>query len=138
MSTKVSPVLIFVRRFEQCLRFYQQVFNMKTKLVYRGRKHPRFAILKSENLLLELHGGYNGPRHRIEPVAIHFEVSDIKETLTRLDEFGGRPKHAVREVEWFPQNLRVLETTFLDPDGNEFVLFQKASGRLHVSSSSAH
>ena len=89
-------------------------------------------------MLLELHGGYSGPGHRIEPVAIHFEVSDIEETLTRMDKIGGRLRHAVREVEWFPQNLRVLETTFLDPDGNEFVLFQKASGRPKGSSSSTH
>jgi predicted enzyme related to lactoylglutathione lyase len=138
MGVKVSPILIFVKRFEQCLRFYQQVFNMQSKLVYRGRKHPRFAILESDNLLLELHGGYSGHRHEIEPVAVHFEVSDIEKTIRKVEKLGGGLKHTVREVEWFPQNLRVLETAFFDPDGNEFEIFQQTTGRMRRDTGPSH
>ena len=125
MAVRIDPVLFFVNRFELCLRCYTGAFALKPQLVYRGREHPRFATLECGNMHLELHGGHRGPSHKIEPVAIHFEVRDIRGTARRIKKLKGRLDQPIREENWFPQNLRVLEAGFSDPDGNQFEVYQR-------------
>ncbi len=83
-----------------------------------GPVHEEFVELDAGGLTFSLHGGYEGKVHGGRPVALHFEVEDIFETVKRLRDLG----HEVGE----PQKMEygVYETSFRDPDGNEFDLTQ--------------
>ena len=75
---------------------------------------------------MALHGDYHGPTLKIcEPLALHFEVKDIRATITRIKRYGGRVKRGPRKIDFRPAELQIVyAATFADPDGNEFDLHQ--------------
>lgn len=123
---KLTPILIFVRRFDQCLEFYRRVFGLKLVRLYKGQKHPPWAELQIGEARLALHGGYDGPIVKIcEPLALHFDVKGIRKTIARIKRYGGRVKRGPRKIDFRPAELQIVyAATFTDPDGNEFELHQ--------------
>lgn len=128
MSTaaRITPLILFVSRFDQCLRFYQKVFGLTPIRIYRGKGHPRWAELHADGLRFCLHGNYRGPRYRSgEPLALHFNVPDISATIRKIRAFGGTVRRPPRRYDYRPAELQVaLATSFRDPDGNLFELQQ--------------
>lgn len=123
---RLSPILLFVNRFDLCLEFYQKAIGLKLTRVYRGRKHPHYAEFQAGNLRFALHGGHKGPPLRIcEPLAMHFEVRNIRDILGRVKKYKGRVKRPVRKIDFRPAELEIVyAATVSDPDGNEFDLHQ--------------
>ncbi len=125
--TKFGIVLLFVRNFNRCLKFYRNVFGLKASRLYRGTKHPDWAEFQLGAIRFALHAerGYSGPQLKIcRPVALHFIVTDIRHTLAKVEKYGGRIVRAPRKVGLFPELEIVYAATIRDPDGNEFDIHQ--------------
>ncbi len=123
---RLTPILIFVHRFDECFQFYRKVFGLKLVRLYRGKQHPPWAEFQIGEARLALHGDYNGPPLKIcEPLALHFDVKDIRRTMARIKRYGGKVKRGPRRIDFRPAELQVVyAATFTDPDGNEFDLHQ--------------
>lgn len=120
MSVRLTPVLIFVRRFERCLRFYQKAFGLKLVRIYRGKEHPRWAEFQVGGIRLALHGSYKGPPYREGALTLDFKVKDIHKTLEKIKRYGGAVKSPPKKVELIPEHQVVYTAAFVDPDRNEF------------------
>ena len=123
---ELSLVIFFVEHFEECLNFYQNVFDLKLVRNWRGPGAPPWAEFQAGNIRLALHGGYKGLHHKQgKPVAIHFEVDDIQQAVNRVERLGGSVKRSPRKIDYRPEELMVAYTaTFADPDQNEFEILQ--------------
>ena len=121
-STKLCLTIIFVRRFERCLRFYQRAFDLKLVRLYKEKEHPRWAEFQLGDMRLALHAGYRGRPYRgRNPLAIHFRVKNIEQTVERIKRYGGKVIVPPREIDFRPAELAIArEGVFADPDGNEF------------------
>ncbi len=119
---RLTPIIFFVRRFEQCLKFYQKVFNLTLLRIYTGKDHPACAELQAGETRLCLHANYKGPQyHQGRPMAIHFDVNDIHRTVDKIKRYGGTVKRQPRKYDYRPAELQVAyAATFADPDGNQF------------------
>ncbi|MFQ5950871.1 MAG: VOC family protein [Candidatus Geothermarchaeales archaeon] len=126
MSVRLTPIIIFVRRFERCLEFYREVFDLTPVRIYRGKEHPPWAEFQVGDIRLALHGGYRGVQHEQgRPVALHFEVKDIRKTVEKINRYGGQVKEPPRKLDFRPVELMIVyDATFADPDGNEFEVQQ--------------
>lgn len=126
MSTRLTPLILFVRKFDACLTFYTKAFGLKPHRVYRGPGHPDWAEFRLPGARLCLHGRYRGPRFRSGiPLAVHFEVRDLQETIRRIRRYGGRVRRPPQRYDFRPAELQeVLATSFSDPDGNVFEVQQ--------------
>ncbi len=126
MAVRLTPIIIFVRRFERCFTFYQKAFGFKVLREYRGRNHPRWAEFQAGEIRLCLHGKYRGPRFRQgRSVAIHFDVRDIRAILVRIKRYGGTVRRPLRKYDYRPAELQIAyAATFADPDGNVFEVQQ--------------
>jgi predicted enzyme related to lactoylglutathione lyase len=126
MAARLTPIIIFVNRFERCFTFYQKVFGLKVLRIYRGAGHPRWAELQAGDIRLCLHGKYRGLRFRQgRPVAIHFDVKDIRSTAKKITRWGGRIRRPPTKYDYRPTELQVAyAATFVDPDGNIFEVQQ--------------
>lgn len=126
MAVSLTPIILFVRRFERCFTFYQKAFGFKVLRLYRGRNHPRWAEFQAGEIRLCLHGGYRGPRFRQgRSVAIHFDVKDIGRTVGKITRYGGRIRRPPKRYDYRPAELQVAyAATFADPDGNVFEVQQ--------------
>lgn len=114
---RIDPILLFVSKFEECLRFYREVLGLRPTRK-EGPVHEDFVELDGGGVTFSLHGGYQGKSHGGRPVALHFEVEDIHATVKRIREAGyeaGDPEK---------MEYGVYECSFRDPDGNEFDLTQ--------------
>jgi predicted enzyme related to lactoylglutathione lyase len=125
MSVRLTPIIIFVRDFDRCLEFYQKAFELEVARLYRRPEDP-WAELQVGEIRLALHGGYQGPPYRTgRPVAIHFEVKDIHQTVGRIKQYGGGVKRPPKMFDARPAELQVgYQAHFTDPDGNEFEVLQ--------------
>lgn len=125
MPIRLTPIIVFVRDFDRCLEFYQKAFGLEVVRLYRRQKEP-WAELQVGDIRLALHGGYEGPSfHTGRPVAIHFEVKDIHQTVERIKEYGGGVSRPPKMFDARPAELQVgYHAHFLDPDGNEFEVLQ--------------
>lgn len=125
MTVRLTPMILFVTRFDRCFTFYRRVFGLRPVRLFRGREHPPWAEFQTGDIRLALHGDYRGPRYRTaRPVAIHFSVEDIHRTIRKIRRYGGNAG-TPREIDYRPAELQmVYRTTFKDPDGNEFELQQ--------------
>ncbi len=121
-SAKLSLTIIFVRRFQRSLRFYQKVFNLKMLRLYKEKKHPRWAEFQLGDMRLALHAGYRGRPYRgRNPLAIHFRVKNIDRTVEKIKRYGGKVVVPPRRCDFRPAELTIAyEGVFADPDGNEF------------------
>ncbi len=126
MASEIPALVLFVRRFERCLEFYQEVLDLRVKRIYRGRAHPRWAELEGGGLAIALHAGYKGSSLKeANPLAVQFLVRDARKTLIRVKEHGGRVQRPLRRIDFRPAELRlVYEATVEDPDGNEVAIQQ--------------
>ena len=126
MTVRLTPLILFVRKFDACLAFYTKAFDLKPSRVYRGPDHPAWAEFRLTGMRLCLHGDSRDPRFRTgQPLAVHFEVPDIHRTIARIRLYGGRVSHPPREYDFRPAELqRALATSFRDPDGNVFEVQQ--------------
>lgn len=117
---RLTPIILFVRRFDRCFTFYRQVFGLKAVRVYGDP--PRWAEFQVGDVRLALHGGYRGPRqHQGRPVALHFVAGDIRRAIRCIRRYGGAITPAARKVDPRPAEQKVaIEATFRDPDGNTF------------------
>ncbi len=123
---ELSPIILFVDHFDDCLNFYQNVFGLKLVRNWRGPEAPPWAEFQVGDIRLALHGGYKGLHHKQgKPVAIHFEVEDVQHVIKRVERFGGSVRRSPRKVDYRPEELMVAYTaTFADPDANEFEILQ--------------
>ncbi len=73
-----------------------------------------------------MHGGHRGPTLNIcEPLALHFDVRNIRNTLRKIERYGGKVKRPMRKIDFRPAELEIVyAATVADPDGNEFELHQ--------------
>lgn len=126
MSMRLTPLILFVRDFEACLTFYTKAFWLKPSRVYRGPGHPHWAEFQLPRTRLALHGGYRGPRFRSGiPLAVQFEVRDLKATIRKIRRYGGRVPRPPKRYDFRPAELQeVLASSFRDPDGNVFEVQQ--------------
>lgn len=126
MPGKIPALVLFVRRFERCLKFYQKALGLNPIRIYRGKDHPRWAELEGGGLTLALHAGHKGLSLKsADPLAVQFLVKDVQKTLTKVKEYGGSVKQPSRRIDFRPAELRlVYEATIADPDGNEVEIQQ--------------
>lgn len=114
---RVDPIILFVSKFEECLRFYRDVLGL-APMRKEGSAHEEFVELDGGGVTFAIHGGHEGAAHGGRPVALHFEVEDILAVVERIREAGyetGEPQR---------MEYGVYECSFRDPDGNEFDLTQ--------------
>ncbi len=121
--TLVNPIIIFVKDFEKCLRFYRKVFGLH--LLHRV---GQWAELDAGGFVLSIHGGYQGERFRHQqPLGLHFSCRDVEKTGRRIVKYGGRCGKP-RTLDFRPDELvTAVEARFQDSDGNEFELRQIVS-----------
>jgi predicted enzyme related to lactoylglutathione lyase len=78
-------------------------------------------------IYLALHGEYSRTQHKQgSPIALHFEVNDIKETIRRVPKFGGHLLQDIRRLDFreFAERQLVEDKEVADPDGNELEVRQ--------------
>lgn len=116
----LTPIIIFVRNFKKCLKFYTSVFGLKPV-----RLHGQWAEFQVGDIRLALHGNYKGPRQRQgRPLALHFVIDDIARMIERIKKYGGNAEEP-RRLDFRPSELKVvLEARFTDPDKNQFEVQQ--------------
>lgn len=126
MPSKIPAIVLFVRRFERCLEFYQKGLDLRLTRIYRGRGHPRWAELEGGGFTLALHAGHKGSNLKsADPLAVQFLVKDVQKTLKKMERHGGSVKRSWRKIDFRPAELRVVyEATVADPDGNEVEIQQ--------------
>jgi lactoylglutathione lyase len=126
MGVRLTPIIIFVGRFEQCLRFYRNVLGLKPVRVYRGRKHPEWVEFQIGGTRLALHGKYSGAHFRQgRPLAVHFEVPDIQKAVKKIKQYGGKVTRGPTQYDFRPAEKQIaVSATFEDPDGNTFEVQQ--------------
>lgn len=126
MAVRLTPLILFVSHFERCLTFYQKVFGLKLLRLYRRPGHPRWAELQAGEVRLCLHGKYRGPRYRSgRPLAVHFDVRDIRQAVQKIRKHGGTVRHAPKKYDYRPAELQIAYAAlFKDPDGNIFEVQQ--------------
>ena len=126
MPVKLTPVILFVRYFDRCLKFYEKVFGLELKRLYRGKGHPPWAEFQVGDIRFALHAGYKGPAFRQwRPLALHFDVKDIRRTLAKIKRYGGKIKQPIRKLDFRPEELQLAyAAAFADPDGNVFEVQQ--------------
>ncbi len=47
---RLTPIILFVRRFEPCLKFYQRALHLRLLRIYEGKNHPAWAELLAGEL----------------------------------------------------------------------------------------
>ncbi len=120
--TLISPIIIFVSDFEECLRFYRMVFNLPVL-----HKRPDWAELDARDFVLSIHGGYKGRPRRQKPLALHFLTEDIEKSIFMVRKYGGTVG-PLRDVDFRPDEfVTAREARFRDPNGNEYELRQVVS-----------
>jgi predicted enzyme related to lactoylglutathione lyase len=128
MPAKLTPVMIFVKNFDECLEFYRDVFELTPMNLYKGSKHPPYVEFKvDEKTFLALHGDYVGDAHKQgNPIALHFQVSDLRTTIETAREHGGKVIQGIRRLDFreFAEHQLVEDARIADPDGNELELRQ--------------
>jgi len=118
--TSINPVILFVKDYEKAFRFYKDTLGLK--LVSAEEPHDEFATFEIGGTVFALHGGYDG-EIREGNIALHFVSSDIRNEVRRLKKKGVNFRKQIRKMPW-----GALQTTFVDPDGNEFDLIQHPKG----------
>lgn len=113
MIERVDPIILFVKDFRRSLAFYRDVLEMRIESL--ESVHGEFATFRLGNAVFGIHGGYKGKKGG--PIDIHFETNDIHKTVAVLKERGVTFSAPIEKMPW-----GVHETSFLDPDGNEFDL----------------
>lgn len=127
MAARFDPVILFVNRFERCLTFYRKVFGLKVLRVYRGPDHSDWAELLVGDMRFCLHGKYRRrSRYRSgRPLTLHFDVKDIRRTLKKVRQYGGRVVSPPAKYDFRPAELQIAYgAAFKDPDGNVFEVQQ--------------
>jgi predicted enzyme related to lactoylglutathione lyase len=126
MRAKLTPIMIFVKDFERCLEFYQNVFELKPMKLYQGREHSPYVEFQVDNdICLALHGDYDGPAYKQgTPIALHFDVEDVHKTIERVKQYGGRVIQPPRKLDFrrYAELQIVEDARVTDPDGNELEL----------------
>lgn len=120
MGVTLTPVIVFVRDFERCVRFYSDAFGIEPV-----RFDDHWAEYDFGGLRFALHAGYRGSERHVSgrPVALHFVVDDIETTLARVRGAGGEAGEAKRYTSR-SEGKDFFEAHFTDPDGNEFEITQ--------------
>ena len=120
--------MLFVTNFERCSDFYSKVFDLTPLKFYAGKEHPAYVEYQVDGATyLALHGQYVGPHHKQgNPIALHFEVDDIRETIRKVSQFGGKVVQEIRPLDFcqFAERQLVQDARVTDPDGNELELRQ--------------
>jgi predicted enzyme related to lactoylglutathione lyase len=128
MPTRLSPIMIFVKDFDKCLQFYENVFGLSPSKLYTGKEHPAYVEFRVDNeTYLALHADYDGTPHKqCTPIALHFQVSDIRSTIQKVKEHGGEVIQELRKLDFrdFAEMQIVEDARVIDPDGNELELRQ--------------
>lgn len=119
-TLQLTPIIVFVREFDRCVRFYRKAFGLEPV-----RLDDHWSEFDVGGVRFALHAGYRGEErhHSGKPVALHFVVEDIAAAVERIRAAGGtadEPKRFTSQSE----GKEFLETHFVDPDGNEFELTQ--------------
>lgn len=127
MAARFQPIILFVKRFDECLEFYRKVFGLKLLRLYGGPDHPEWAELEVGGVRFCLHAKYRRKAryHPGRPLAMHFDVKSIRKTLQKVKRYGGAVVHPVTRYDFRPAELQIaLGAAVRDPDGNVFEVQQ--------------
>lgn len=115
MIARIDPILLFVKDFTRSLSFYRDVLGLKVRS--HEPVHEQFAQFELGGTTFAIHGGYKGKPGG--PIHLHFEVRDIRKSVKALKSKGAKFSGPIEKMPW-----GTYETSFVDPDGNEFDLTQ--------------
>lgn len=115
MIEGINPIILFVKNFDECLEFYRDKLGLQ--MVDEDSPHKDFATFLVGGVEFSLHSGYDGSTK--SPVSLHFLTSDINEEISNLKEMGVKFTHEAEKTPW-----EAYQATFVDPDGNEMILYQ--------------
>ena len=115
MITKISPIILFVKNYSECIRFYREVLGLN---VQEGSEPTeRFATFIVGDVEFSLHAGYEGEHGG--PLNLHFATSDIEAEVARLKKLGVYFSQEIEKMPW-----GAYEAVIKDPDGNEVEIYQ--------------
>ena len=115
MITKISPIILFVKNYSECIRFYREVLGLN---VQEGSEPTeRFATFIVGDVEFSLHAGYEGEPGG--PLNLHFATSDIEAEVARLKKLGVYFSQEIEKMPW-----GAYEAVIKDPDGNEVEIYQ--------------
>lgn len=115
MIEKISPIILFVRNFDESLKFYRDKIGLE--VANFTSPHEEFATFLVGEVEFSVHGGYKGAAGG--PIDIHFCTSDIENEVKRLKEKDVKFSREPEKMPWGAYQAR-----FVDPDGNEMDLYQ--------------
>ena len=115
MITKISPIILFVKKYNECIRFYKEVLGLS---IQKGSEPTeRFATFILGDVEFSLHAGYEGDPGG--PLNLHFATSDIEAEVARLKKLGVNFSQEIEKMPW-----GAYEAVIKDPDGNEVEIYQ--------------
>ncbi|MGR9050630.1 VOC family protein [Halobacillus faecis] len=115
MEVDEFGLILFVERFEPCVRFYQRLLQLPVR---RSQDTLVCFELQTGYLMVEKGGvAQPGEKKRIHnPTVLRFDVKDLSKEVHHLKERGIRFLEERRVFDW--GTIAVL----LDPDGNRIEL----------------
>ncbi|WP_099157512.1 VOC family protein [Virgibacillus ndiopensis] len=124
MNFKEFGVILFVERFQECVRFYRNVINLEVR-----KEKESLVTFNVPNgyLMVEKGGiGYSDEKDRSQnPVVLRFDVNSLKTEVTKLEKRGVNFSHKHLAFEWG------TIAVFQDPDGNRIEI-----GEINTNSGS--
>jgi predicted enzyme related to lactoylglutathione lyase len=118
MAVAISPIILFVRSFDECYAFYREKLGLKP--ISLDSPQREYAAFRVGDTVFALHGGYRGKVGEAN-IALHFAFKDLESEVKRLEANGVK---FTRDIELMPWGE--YQATFVDPDGNEIDMVQLA------------
>ncbi len=118
MAVAISPIILFVKNFDECYAFYREKLGLKP--ISPDTPKRKYAAFSVGGTVFALHGGYSGKVGETN-IALHFAFKDLKSQVKRFKANGVK---FAREIELMPWGE--YQATFVDPDGNEIDMVQLA------------
>lgn len=110
--TKVKYAL-WAADWERCVGFYEALFGGTVTM-----RSEVWSEIEIANATLGIHGGGEGRRTW---TGLTFQVDDLREVISRLQECGGALTSEPNDTPEDPLHLAMC----VDPDGNEFMMTQR-------------
>ncbi|WLR47368.1 VOC family protein [Halobacillus litoralis] len=124
MNVDEFGLILFVERFEQCVRFYQKLLQLPVR---RSQDTLVCFELQTGYLMVEKGGvAQPGEKTRVHnPTVLRFDVKDLSKQVHHLKERGIHFLEERRVFDWG------TIAVFLDPDGNRIEI-----GEVNATSAS--
>ena len=115
MQVEKVKYVLWAADWQRCLNFYRELFGGEVTM-----ESEVWSEIVIKGAIIGIHGGGEGKRTW---TGLSFQLDDLREGITRLQECGGSLASEPVDTPEDPLHLAMC----IDTDGNEFMMTQKRS-----------